>query len=155
MDIESIKNPDLNVSSRKDVHKEQVELKNFIALLDLFDLSQFLDSIFYDSGCDCAFYTFRSLPPCIDELKVKATVDQLADIALTQYEDSRGFIGHGALMDIEDKEDKEDGNNCFFSSIGGNKLDLVDRRLAYPAFGIKKTRSGVGPARVDQENNFI
>ena len=92
MKIKSTKNPELDIYSRYDRQKENVELQNFTNFLDLFSLSQFLDEIFYDSGCDMAFYKFRVLPPCIEH-KIKSDVDDLADIALSQYEDSWGPRG--------------------------------------------------------------
>ena len=45
-----------------------------------------------------AFYKFKWIPPCI-ELKIKQQVDDVAAITLRQYEDSRGFTGHGAPME--------------------------------------------------------
>jgi len=45
-----------------------------------------------------AFYEFKWIPPCIG-YRVKQQVDDVAAIALRQYEDSRGFTGHGAPME--------------------------------------------------------
>lgn len=98
MEIKSTKNPDLKTSSRYDRHREKVELKYFINFLDMFYLSEFLAEIFYDSGCHVTFYKFKPLPPCIKD-KIGEQVDRVAAIALWQYEDSMGFIGHGAVME--------------------------------------------------------
>jgi hypothetical protein len=98
MKIKSKTNPDMDIDSRRDIRQEEAELQNFINLMDMFSLSQFMDSIFYDSGCQMAFYKFKWIPPCI-ELKIKQQVDDVAAIALRQYEDSRGFTGHGAPME--------------------------------------------------------
>ena len=86
------------IDSRRDIRQEEVELQNFINLMDMFSLSQFMDSIFYDSGCQMAFYKFKWIPPCI-ELKIKQQVDDVAAITLRQYEDSRDITRHGAPME--------------------------------------------------------
>ena len=101
MEIKSAQNPDLKISSRYGRYRENVELQNFVNLLDMFCLSEFLTEIFYDSGCYVVFYKFKPLPSCIEHM-IKGKVDDVAAVALCQYEDSRGIIAYGAIM--EDQE---------------------------------------------------
>ena len=99
MKIESKTNPELIIFSRKSRYHEEMELQNFINLLDLFSLAQFLDdTVMYCHHTDCAYYDFKPLPPWLED-SVKQQVDDVAAITLRQFQDSYGGTGHGVLME--------------------------------------------------------
>ena len=96
MEIKSTKNPELKIFSRYDLYRENIELKNFVVILDMFDLSQFLNEVFYDSKCGMVFFDYKPMPPSIKTM-IKIHISYLSAFILTQYEDDYGLVAHGAI----------------------------------------------------------
>ena len=104
MKIKSELNPTMKIRSRYELPGEYTELEHFVTLLDTFELSPQVRSILYDSGANCAFYELVEMPAWLRYV-VGTQVDRLADIALSQFEDSTGRIAHGAPMALDGEVD--------------------------------------------------
>lgn len=103
MKIKSELNPAMEVYSRYERPGENTELEHFISLLDAFELSELVKSVFYDSQSMTATYELIEMPPHIAWI-IGQQVDRIAGITLTQYEDSAGCIGHGAPMAMDTEQ---------------------------------------------------
>lgn len=98
INLSSKRNLQLSVCSRRGVQEEEIELSNFVFMLDAFHLSEFLIEILYDSKADICTYEFKPMPEHLDD-HIKTQVDRAASLTISQYINSWGSCAYGAPME--------------------------------------------------------